>query len=65
MVVLIGLESAEYKPEQFPGLIYRPKNEDYIFLIYRTGSIILTGIKTQSKVDEAFSKLYERIKVAI
>jgi len=65
MVMLLGLESAEYDPEQFPGLIYRPKNEDYIFLIYRTGSIILTGIKIQSKVDEAFSKLYEKIEVAI
>ncbi|RCU43678.1 TATA-box-binding protein C [Haloplanus salinus] len=65
MVVLLGLESAEYEPEQFPGLIYRPKNENYIFIIYRTGSIILTGIKTQSEVDKAFSKLYEKIKVAI
>lgn len=65
LVVLLGLESAEYEPEQFPGLIYRPKNEDYIFLIYRTGAIILTGINNQSEVDEAFSKLYEDIEVAI
>ena len=37
-------ENASYEPEQFPGLIFR--DEKATFLLFHTGKIIITGIKT-------------------
>ena len=43
LVLALGLENAEYEPEQFPGVVFRPSDVTGTFMIFRTGKIILTG----------------------
>ena len=39
----LGLESTEYEPEQFPGLIYRPSESDSVILLFASGRVVITG----------------------
>jgi len=58
----LGLNSVEYNPEQFPGLIYSKSDFDGTFLIFQSGKIILTGCKDLGHVDSAFDHLDRTIK---
>ncbi|WP_122091101.1 TATA-box-binding protein [Halalkalicoccus subterraneus] len=59
IAIALGLESTEYEPEQFPGLLYRPNELEGTFLIFRTGNILLTGLATRSEAEKAFDELFE------
>lgn len=39
MVIQFGFEKTEYKPEQFPGLVYRPEDTNCVFLIFASGKL--------------------------
>jgi transcription initiation factor TFIID TATA-box-binding protein len=43
LIISIGLERAEYEPEQFPGLVFRPGVVDATLLVFFTGKIIVDG----------------------
>ena len=47
----------EYEPEQFPALIFR--DWGLTFLIFSTGSIIITGAKTVESLEQGLRKLKE------
>jgi len=36
----------EYKPEQFPGVVYRPKRFDSVLFVFGSGNTIVTGSGT-------------------
>ena len=61
VAVGMGLENAEYEPEQFPGVIFRPPSEVGTFLIFRSGKVILTGIDQPGSQQEAFDQLFQRL----
>lgn len=61
VVVALGLEDAEYEPEQFPGILYRPADTEGTFLIFRNGKVILTGAKFSNTAKEAFSSLFSTL----
>ena len=44
--VALALDGAEYEPEQFPGLVYRLKEERTAILLFRSGKANCTGAKT-------------------
>lgn len=46
-----------YEPEQFPGLIFRMKDPDVVFLIFSSGSLVCTGAKVEGDVKRAVYKL--------
>ncbi len=48
--------STEYEPEQFPGLVYRLDEPKTVMLIFRSGSIIITGAKSQKGANIAAEK---------
>jgi len=50
LAIGLGLEHTEYEPEQFPGLIYRPPEQDGVVLLFATGRIVITGCRN---IDEA------------
>jgi transcription initiation factor TFIID TATA-box-binding protein len=55
-------DNIEYEPEQFPALIY--KNWGVSFLLFSSGSLIVTGAKdvdTASKAIQQFRKLLKNI----
>src|SRR3972149_608327 len=60
--LLTALESSEYEPEQFPGLVYRLKEPKVATLIFRSGKIICVGTRSTSAAKEALRKTVKNIK---
>lgn len=54
MVALgLGLERAEYEPDQFPGLIYKQDNKLTV-LLFRTGKVVLTSAQTYEEILDGY-----------
>lgn len=51
--LLEEVETAEYNPEQFPGVIVKYKKGDIkvTFLIFHTGNFVCTGAKTEEEAE--------------
>ncbi len=60
--VTLGLESTEYEPEQFPGLIYRSPNGS-VNLLYSTGKVVITKTRTYSEVLAAYEDLQNEMDI--
>lgn len=56
------LESAEYEPEQFPGLVYKVPNSHITFLLFGTGKIVCTGAKNEKEIKQAVDNLVKTLK---
>lgn len=50
-------KAIEYTPENFPGLIYRMGWPPAVFLIFSTGKVVCTGLRSLNKVEIAFKEL--------
>jgi len=61
LTVALGLENAEYEPEQFPGILYKPVEVTGTFLIFRNGKVILTGAKDTESAKSAFIELFSEL----
>jgi len=57
LAIGLGLEHTEYEPEQFPGLIYRPPEQDGVVLLFATGRIVITGCRSIEAAEEIFADL--------
>lgn len=53
----LGLESVEYEPEQFPGLVYRLTNPKVVVLIFGSGKLVCTGARRAEDASEAVDKI--------
>jgi len=53
VTIALGLENAEYEPEQFPGVIYRIP-DGAVVLIFSSGKIVITKAETYGDVVDAF-----------
>ena len=62
LTIGLGMENSEYEPEQFPGLQYTPQDEQGLFLIFRTGKVILTGVNNEDVANILFSDLKYRLR---
>ncbi len=56
------VENAEYEPEQFPGLVYRPTNPRAAALIFSSGKIVCTGAKSIANAKLAMQKVADTIR---
>jgi len=56
---LIG-EDISYEPDQFPGLVYK-NDEGVTFLLFHSGKIIMTGIKTSDIAKRHLEKFKKKI----
>jgi len=61
VVVALGMERSEYEPEQFPAVIHRPENIDCTVLLFSTGKVTITGVRS---VQEAY-EVYESIEATL
>lgn len=61
LMIELGMETVEYEPEQFPGLVYRPERTNCVLLIFASGKVVITGGRTREEDEEAFAALAERI----
>lgn len=62
MKISSQLESAEYTPESFPGVVYRVTDPRAAMLIFSTGKIVCTGAKSIDKAKEAIHKAVDDIR---
>src|SRR5271157_2013679 len=60
--IALGLDGAEYEPEQFPGLIYRLKQPKTAILLFRSGKVVCTGAKSMHEVEESIQTVAAQIK---
>ena len=51
-----------YKPEQFPGLVYRIKEPKAVILVFQSGKVVCTGTKTPEDAALAVDIFLEAIK---
>jgi transcription initiation factor TFIID TATA-box-binding protein len=61
LAIGLGLESTEYEPEQFPGLIYRPPGADSVVLLFASGRVVITGSPDIEAAERALSMLKDKI----
>ncbi len=60
--IALGLDGAEYEPEQFPGLIYRLKQPKTAVLLFRSGKVVCTGAKSMHEVETSVTSVAQQIK---
>tara|TARA_B110000977_G_C11090364_1_gene496610 strand:- start:5559 stop:6320 length:762 start_codon:yes stop_codon:yes gene_type:complete len=50
-----------YEPEMFPGMVLRIDRPKLVFLIFRSGKIVITGAKNWLEVVNTYSAVYNHI----
>ena len=61
LAIGLGLESTEYEPEQFPGLIYRPSKADSVVLLFASGRVVITGSPDIDAAEQTFTALEDEV----
>jgi transcription initiation factor TFIID TATA-box-binding protein len=54
--------AVEYRPEQFPGLVYRLKKPKTATLIFSSGKMVCTGAKSEKQARKAVMKVTDELK---
>ncbi len=57
-------ERATYKPERFPGLVYRMLKPKVAILLFSTGKVVCTGGKSVEQVREAVRNIAKTVAAA-
>lgn len=52
---------AEYEPEQFPSIVYRPTDKESTFLIFGSGKTVITGASSEKIAIQEFSELKTKL----
>ena len=60
--VVKGNPTVEYRPEQFPGLVFRLKKPKTATLIFNSGKMVCTGAKSEKESKRAVMKVVRELK---
>ena len=60
--VVKGNPGVEYRPEQFPGLVFRLKKPKTATLIFNSGKMVCTGAKSEKEARRAVMKVVKELK---
>jgi transcription initiation factor TFIID TATA-box-binding protein len=60
--VVKGNPGVEYRPETFPGLVFRIKRPKSAILIFSTGKMVCTGTKSEKEARKAIKKVVRELK---
>jgi transcription initiation factor TFIID TATA-box-binding protein len=60
--VVKGYPGVEYRPEQFPGLVFRIKRPKTATLIFSSGKMVCTGAKSEKEARRAVIKVIKELK---
>jgi len=60
--VVKGYPGVEYRPEQFPGLVFRLKRPKTATLIFSSGKMVCTGAKSENEAKRAVMKVVKELK---
>lgn len=47
-----------YEPDLFPGLVFRTTAPKLVFLLFRSGKVVITGAKSRSEIESTFKTLF-------
>ena len=47
-----------YEPDLFPGLVFRTTAPKLVFLLFRSGKIVITGAKSRKEIESTFKTLF-------
>jgi transcription initiation factor TFIID TATA-box-binding protein len=61
LAIALSLEHAEYEPEQFPAIVYKPRQFDVTLLIFSTGKIIVGGTTSRETVSSSLQHVENEI----
>ena len=53
--------NVSYEPELFPGLVLRIMKPKVVFLLFRSGKVVITGAKTMHEINNTYNKVYHHI----
>jgi transcription initiation factor TFIID TATA-box-binding protein len=60
--VVKGYPRVEYRPEQFPGLVFRLKRPKTATLIFNSGKMVCTGAKSEKESRRAVMTVVKELK---
>jgi transcription initiation factor TFIID TATA-box-binding protein len=60
--VVKGNPTVEYRPKQFPGLVYRLKRPKTAILIFNSGKMVCTGAQSEKEAKRAIKKVIRELK---
>jgi len=60
--VVKGHPGVEYRPEQFPGLVFRLKKPKTATLIFNSGKMVCTGAKSEKEARRAVIKVVKELR---
>jgi len=60
--VVKGYPGVEYRPEQFPGLVFRLKRPKTATLIFNSGKMVCTGAKSEKEACRAVMNVIKELK---
>ncbi|MCJ7506232.1 TATA-box-binding protein [Candidatus Bathyarchaeota archaeon] len=60
--IVRAFPGVEYRPEQFPGLVYRLKKPKTATLIFSSGKMVCTGAKSQRQARKAVLMVVDDLK---
>jgi transcription initiation factor TFIID TATA-box-binding protein len=60
--VVKGYPNVEYRPEQFPGLVFRLKRPKTATLIFNSGKMVCTGAKSEKEARRAVMRVINELK---
>ena len=60
--VVKGYPGVEYRPEQFPGLVFRLKKPKTATLIFNSGKMVCTGAKSEKLAKRAVMKVIRELR---
>lgn len=50
-----------FEPQLFPGLIFRSINPKLVFLLFRSGKVVITGAKCKQQIEQTYNSLYTNV----
>ena len=60
--VVKAFPAVEYRPDVFPGLVFRTKRPKTANLIFRTGKMVCTGAKSEKEARRALKRVVRKLK---
>jgi len=60
--VVKNFPGVEYRPEQFPGLVFRLKKPKTATLIFNSGKMVCTGAKSENQARKAVRRVVRELK---
>ncbi len=64
LAIMNVFRKVEYRPKQFPGLVFRLKYPKTTTLIFRSGKMVCTGAKSEKLAISAVRKVVRELKKA-